>query len=226
MEQSRSSTRIPRASGTHYNRPPSVPTVAIPENAPSSKLVSVSDVQKWLSEIGYSQYSKQLLDNEVNGAILITLTSDELRDDLDIKNLRHRRDLLSAISRLPRDDSHSNTQNLPEHGRILDHLSNVRTYHSWIRIGVQFLAFAIVTLRLSPNFRSTPLITAASFYFALVGISALLYGVFRYKRVIDMIEASGPSSQTYIPDRTGIISMLVLAFVAFVLALVIIALRK
>lgn len=201
-----------------------------PEQAPvieatdEANVVTVIEVSNWLEELGFRQYSQIFKDNEVNGDILRTLTSEELRDDLAVTNLRHRRDILDAIQRLKSTQDHP-PEPLPEHGRILDHLSNVRTYHSWIRLGVQFMAFSLVTLRLAPMFRTTPLVTAASFYYALVGVLALIYGIFRYNKVINMIEDSGPSHQSYRPDRIGVLSMLLLVIIASTITLLIISLR-
>ncbi|CAN8077004.1 unnamed protein product [Agarophyton chilense] len=208
-------------------RPCPLPSVLVASNgggaAPNVR--TVADVQKWLADLGFSQYAHVFLTNEVDGVILKTLTSEELRDDLLINNLRHRREILVAIARLVEEEASPDAQKLPEHGRILDHLSNVRTYHSWISVGIQFLGFAVVTLRLSPNFRDTNLITASSIYFSLIGISALVYGVYRYKNVIGMIESSGPSTKHFSPDRVGVVSILLLAFAAVVLTLTILALR-
>lgn len=91
---------------------------------------------------------------------------------------------------------------------------------------MQFLSFAIVTLRLGPTFRHVTLVAACAFYFAFVGVLALLYGIFRYKMVINMIEASGPNSHRYRPDRIGVLSMVVLVLIASVLALTIIGIRS
>lgn len=194
------------------------------EDKPSENVVNTAEeVRAWLQTIGYPQYCEIFVKNEINGAVLKTITSEELRDDLYVTNLRHRRDILDAIAVL---FPASSKERLPEHGRILDHLSNVRTYHSWIRVGVQFLAFAIVTLRLAPNFRPTGLVSAASIYYAVVGILALVYGVVRYKAVIHMIEESGPSSHSYKPDRYGVLSMVVLVLIASTLSLAIIGVRS
>lgn len=186
---------------------------------------TVTDVRSWLQSLGFSEYVDVFTANEINGAVLKTLTSEELRDDLTVTNLRHRRDLLDAIAKLVADDATIKKEPLPEHGRILDHLSNVRTYHSWLRVGVQMLGFSIVTLRLAPNFRQTPIVSAASFYYACVGIVALLYGIYRYRAVIRMIERSGATTQLYKPDRAGVVSMLVLVLIASIISLVLIALR-
>lgn len=157
--------------------------------------------------------------------MLPTLTSAELRDDLGVTNLRHRRLLQHAIADYAAAHAPPQPDPLPEHGRILDHLSNVRTYHSWLRVGVQLLAFAVVTLRLAPAFRDSPVVSAAAFYYAALGLLAFLYGVYRYRAVVRMIEHSEASTPTFRPDRAGIISMLVLVLIASVFSIVLIGLR-
>lgn len=88
-------------------------------------VITVQDVREWLHRIGFSEYEPSFITNDVNGAVLKTLTSEELRDDLNITNLRHRRDLGHAIQRLVAATTPVAVAPLPEHGRILDHLSNV-----------------------------------------------------------------------------------------------------
>jgi len=193
--------------------------------SPARQVHTVADVTNWLATLGFDEYAKVFAENEIDGQVLKTLDSEELRDDLGVINLRHRRDLLDGIHKLVQEDSEMHKAPLPEHGRILSHLSNVRTYHSWLRVGVQMLAFAIVTLRLSPTFGETAVITTASFYFAAIGILALLYGIFRYRGVIESIEGSGPTVQAYQPDRIGVLSMLVLVLIASIFSLVIILLN-
>lgn len=186
---------------------------------------TVHDVRVWLANHGFGVYVDVFTANEINGAVLKTLTSEELRDDLGVVNLRHRRDLIDAIERLIADSEPVVMDPLPEHGRILDHLSNVRSFHSWQRVGVQLLGFAIVTLRLAPNFRGTAVISAASFYFAIVGVLALLYGIFRYRTVNRMIEQSGAYKSQYSPDRAGVLSIFILVLIASIVTLTIIVMR-
>lgn len=188
-------------------------------------VITIEDVQNWLERIGYDTYKKVFEDNGVDGAILKTLTSEELRGDLDVVNLSHRRDILNGIQKLNMAARVVPAEGLPEHGRILDHLSNVRTYHSWIRVGVQLLGFAVVTLRLSPVFLAKGLVIGASLYFATVGTLSLLYGIYRYKTVITMIEQSGAKTPAYDPDKVGVWSMLILVGIASVLSLTMIFIR-
>lgn len=202
----------------------------------SGGLETVDDVCNWLESISLPQYSDAFRSNFVDGVLLLTLTTAELRDDLKVTNLHHRRRIMEAVDavknakqgeRAPATsdkDGVPASDKLPEHGRILDHLSNVRTYHSWLRVAVQFLSFAIVTIRLAPAFRQTTLVSTAAFYFAAVSILAMVYAVYRYRTVVRMIEQSRLSSPTYSPDVVGAASLVTLIMIASVLALVIIAL--
>lgn len=111
--------------------PDAADPVAIAAAAVSQKLehdvVTVNDVRLWLDRVGFSAYVDVFTVNEIDGLVLKTLTSEELRDDLNITNLRHRRDIGHAIARLVEATSPVTVDALPEHGRILDHLSNIRT---------------------------------------------------------------------------------------------------
>lgn len=116
------------------------------------EVASVEGVTAWLTSLGLPQYNPKFIENEIDGEVLLSLSSEELRDDLLVCNLRHRRKILNEIRILRDQTGDGKPKPLPEHGRILDHLSNTRTYHSWIRVGVQLLGFSIVTLRLAPGF--------------------------------------------------------------------------
>lgn len=196
---------------------------------------TVDDVSQWLESLSLSEYTESFRENHVDGVLLLSLTSAELRDDLKVSNLHHRRRIIEAVEGVRNqkqgEATGSGSENavqtadkLPEHGRILDHLSNVRTYHSWLRVAVQFLSFAIVTLRLTPNFRDTKLVSSTAFYFAVVSILAMVYAVYRYRRVGQMIDGTRLSNPTYRPDMIGTISLVTLIMCAAVLAILIIAL--
>lgn len=225
-------------------------------------VATTEQVVTWLNSLGLSQYADPFTRNDIDGQLLRTLTSTELRDDLSVINLQHRRTILSNIQALPSltspptppasisNSSSSNSfkpsiapfrlsnaiynynhkmqinpsDKLPEHGRILDHLSNVRTYHSWLRVGIQFLSFAIVILRLAPDLRYTNFISGVAFYFGAVATFSFFYGLFRYRRVIRMIEYSQLSKPVFQPDFIGTASIVVLILCAAVLSIVIISL--
>ncbi|KAL0488861.1 hypothetical protein AKO1_013547 [Acrasis kona] len=48
----------------------------------------------------YELYKKAFIDNEIDGAVLLTLTSDEVKNDLSISILGHRKKILEVITEL------------------------------------------------------------------------------------------------------------------------------
>jgi uncharacterized membrane protein YidH (DUF202 family) len=144
-----------------------------------------ADVMRFLQAIGFSQYSELFTRKRVAGEMLHTLSNVELRDDLGIKCLRHRREILRAIALYQTQDKQRTL--VPEFGRILLHLSNVRNFHSWISLGFQHIAFSIVVVRLS-TFRKTTSVVHACSYMAVFGIASIFYGALRYWIVQRIIE--------------------------------------
>lgn len=214
--------------------PNNTPPISVSTHPPTSPIPSqltvprtVAQVEQWLCAHGFEHHTSAFVSNEVDGRVLQSLTSEELRDDLGVTKLSERHRLLSLLDKmqLERLVSESSPNLLPEHGRILDHLSNVRTYHSWVRVGVQLLSFALVTLRLAPDFRHWRYVSATAFYLAAVGVLALVYGVLRYRAVVQMIDSSTLSEPQYTPDRIGVGSLIVLVAAASVLCAVMIALE-
>ncbi|KAL3689573.1 hypothetical protein R1sor_015882 [Riccia sorocarpa] len=68
--------------------------------AGSPKEWSVGDVLQWLGKEGFARYASNFADNDVDGAILLQLTSDDLRDELDIQSFGDRKKLENCIDRL------------------------------------------------------------------------------------------------------------------------------
>lgn len=60
---------------------------------------TVPDVLRWLSTIGLEQYGPAFTENEINGAVLLELTTDDLAY-LKINILGHRKMLLKAVEKL------------------------------------------------------------------------------------------------------------------------------
>ena len=58
------------------------------------------DVAVWLNAIGLGQYASAFRDNDIDAALLPTLTANELRE-LGVASLGHRKRLLAAIAALP-----------------------------------------------------------------------------------------------------------------------------
>ena len=57
------------------------------------------DVGVWLRGLGLGQYEAAFRDNEIDGAVLLKLTIDDLKD-LGVAVVGHRRKILSAIEEL------------------------------------------------------------------------------------------------------------------------------
>jgi class 3 adenylate cyclase len=60
------------------------------------------DIASWLREVGLEQYEPAFRENDVDGHVLRSLTTEDLRD-LGIASVGHRRRLLDAIKALPAD---------------------------------------------------------------------------------------------------------------------------
>ena len=57
------------------------------------------DIAAWLKELGLERYAEAFLDNDVDSAVLLTLSADDLKE-LGVSSLGHRRKLLEAIAQL------------------------------------------------------------------------------------------------------------------------------
>jgi SAM (Sterile alpha motif) domain-containing protein len=55
------------------------------------------DIAGWLRGLGLGQYEPVFRDNDIDGAVLPSLTTEDLQD-LGIASVRHRRRLLEAIA--------------------------------------------------------------------------------------------------------------------------------
>lgn len=110
---------------------------------------------------------------------------------------------------------------VPEFGRILVHLSNVRTFHSWLGTGTQAAIFAVALGRLAPGVRDIGLARGAGAGLLAVAVAAQVYGGVRYARVQRRIEDNG---RDFTPDFWGVGGVLLLelgvaAVVVYVLLL-------
>ena len=61
------------------------------------------DIAGWLGGLGRAQYEPVLRDNNIDGAVLPSLTTEDLKD-LGITSVGHRRRLLEAIAALREGD--------------------------------------------------------------------------------------------------------------------------
>jgi hypothetical protein len=58
------------------------------------------DIAAWLHGLGLQQYEPVFRDNDIDGAVLPSLTAEDLKD-LGITSVGHRRRLLEAIAGSP-----------------------------------------------------------------------------------------------------------------------------
>lgn len=155
---------------------------------PRSPAVADAQVMTLLKAVGFQQYVEMFARERIAGEMLASLSNAELRDDLGIKNLRHRREILSAIARAQTDVDDDGGSNLPEFGRILVHLSNVRNFHSWMRLGGQHLIFSLALTRLAPQLRPSSVVLVCALYVAAAGVAAQVYGFVTYRLVSSVID--------------------------------------
>jgi hypothetical protein len=66
------------------------------ENIPVAEW-TVANVVAWLQTIGLSKYVQTFSDNDIDGKALVNLTEDELRKDLNVTSLAHRKTIRQAI---------------------------------------------------------------------------------------------------------------------------------
>lgn len=166
---------------------------------PTSPALSDPEVLRVLTGIGFSQYAELFQRHRVGRTMLKGLSNVELKNDLGIGVLRHRREILKAIASI-QPESGDNGNAVPEFGRILVHLSNVRTFHSWLRNGVQQVIFALAIVRLAPPFRPSFVATRVALFLVSAGVAFVMYGVARYLRVRGVVDAKGKDFQ---PDMWG-----------------------
>jgi SAM domain (Sterile alpha motif) len=59
----------------------------------------MQDLAQWLEELGMSEYSQRFAENDIDFAILVELTDQDL-EKIGVKSLGHRRKILRAIAKL------------------------------------------------------------------------------------------------------------------------------
>ena len=59
---------------------------------------TTSEVCVWLENTNteFQQYHDQFIENVVDGSLLLTLTSLDLKQELDVRNLKHRKQIIGA----------------------------------------------------------------------------------------------------------------------------------
>jgi hypothetical protein len=77
-----------------------LPFVVVLVEAEHPKEWSVGDTMQWLAKKGLARYAPTFADHNVDGALLLQLTSDDLRNELGIQSLGDRRKLQLYIKSL------------------------------------------------------------------------------------------------------------------------------
>lgn len=158
-----------------------------------------------LHENGLAQYVALFEAHSLSPQVLQSLSNGELRDELGLRILAHRRRILSLAQPAARCD-------VPLFGAILVHLSNVRTCHSWIRTTFQAVIFSLAVSRLPP-LRNQPTSCAVAIAMCCLGATHSVYGGWRYLAVTRRVE----NATRFSPDNVG-------ALLAFCISLCIAAL--
>ncbi|CAN8071361.1 unnamed protein product [Agarophyton chilense] len=170
-------------------------------------------LQHALRQRGLQAYATRFEQAALPPQMLHSLTNRELRDDLHVAPLSHRRAILAVLSDLRAPPA------LPDFGRVLVHLSNVRTFHSWLRLAFQAAIFSLALVRLHP-LRGASLLRGAALSVAAAGAVCALFGGCRYFAVVARVD----SVRRFEPDRVGVAlaALAALAIAALVLTVVLV----
>ncbi|CAH1713696.1 unnamed protein product [Aphis gossypii] len=68
---------------------------------------SIEDVLEWFKQIGFSEFDNNLLENLVDGDLLLRLTEDELRDDIGINNSITKKRIMRELNNLKQSADYS-----------------------------------------------------------------------------------------------------------------------
>uniref|UniRef100_A0A7S3ECN3 SAM domain-containing protein n=1 Tax=Rhodosorus marinus TaxID=101924 RepID=A0A7S3ECN3_9RHOD len=167
-------------------------------------------VVEWLERIGMGSYSAPFIEQTVDVSLLKSLSLKDLRDELGVTNMSDRRRIFNGILMLLSRDVDKYA--LPEDGRILTHLFNVRVFNAWIRCAVQLLIFAVAV-----NFLvfcdDVTFIRNCAIGACIVAIVFLLVGFWRYF-VIHRV-SKRVNYNMLVPSDIGLIPVLVSAAATF-----------
>lgn len=91
---------------------------------------SVEDVKEWVKQIGFSQYADSFEDSRVDGDLLLQLSEEMLREDIEMRNGILRRRFLRELHNLKKMADYANVDptNLNEFLSSLGNEYSVYTY--------------------------------------------------------------------------------------------------
>ena len=91
---------------------------------------SVEDVKEWVKQIGFSQYADSFEESRVDGDLLLQLSEEMLREDIEMRNGILRRRFLRELQNLKKMADYANVDptNLNEFLQSLGNEYSVYTY--------------------------------------------------------------------------------------------------
>ncbi|KAF4041240.1 Ankyrin repeat [Phytophthora infestans] len=91
----------PNAASSPAGFQPSIPPGGFPRQQPLQVAGwSVSDVGRWLDTLALAQYKRAFADASVDGALLLHLTDDDLRNTLGMEHRLHRKKVLTSVEEM------------------------------------------------------------------------------------------------------------------------------
>lgn len=136
-------------------------------------------VQK-LHQNGLAAYVPLFEAHNLSEHVLQSLSNAELRDEVRMNVLAHRRKMLSLTQP-------ARSCGVPVFGAILVHLSNVRTCHSWIRTTFQAVILSLAVSRLGA-LRDERIALGVAIGICCMGAVHSVYGGWRYLAVMKRVE--------------------------------------
>ena len=106
---------------------------------------SVEDVKEWVKQIGFSQYADSFEESRVDGDLLLQLSEEMLREDIEMRNGILRRRFLRELQNLKKMADYANVDptNLNEFLQSLGNEYSVYTYDMLMagRLCIPFMNF-------------------------------------------------------------------------------------
>ncbi|KAL3657114.1 hypothetical protein V7S43_018026 [Phytophthora oleae] len=100
-ENSAAETSSKAAASVGGSFQPSIPPGSFPGQQPLQVAAwSVSDVGRWLGTLALAQYKRAFADATVDGALLLHLTDDDLRNTLGMEHRLHRKKVLTTVEEM------------------------------------------------------------------------------------------------------------------------------
>lgn len=139
-------------------------------------------VASWLTRLGLGEYAPAFIAAGVTPATLLSVTSSELRHQLGVTRLAHRRLILVEVARQREQQAPLHLGfSTPEHGRILTHLSNDRLLLLWVRVAVVMLTLAVASVGLTPpELQPYAATKIPAIIFVALAIVAVVYAFIRF----------------------------------------------